>query len=360
MPIIVDAHADLAWNMLTFQRDYTRPARETRQREAGTSAPQHNGDCVLGWEDYQRGQVAIVFSTLFASPIRRAESYDTQLYKNFDEAHRAYRQHAMAYHRLADEHPDRFRIIASTSELSQHLEEWQTPREEGHPVGLVMLMEGAECIRKMDELKEWHELGVRLIGPAWAGTRFCGGTREPGPLTDDGRELLAAMSDYNFILDLSHMDEHAAMEALDRYDGVVVATHLNCLALLPGFPTNRHFTDRALRSIIERNGVIGLVPFNSFLKTGWTRQNSSRAEVTLDDYIAHIDHVCQLAGNARHAAIGTDFDGGFGLQSIPEGLDTIADLQQLAPALRARGYSEADIADIFSGNWISQLKKALP
>jgi membrane dipeptidase len=82
--------------------------------------------------------------------------------------------------------------------------------------------------------------------------------------------------------------------------------------------------------------------------------------VALDAFIAHIDHVCQLAGNADHAGIGSDFDGGFGLQSIPPELDTIADLQLVASKLIARGYSESDAAKVLGGNWLRFLRKHLP
>jgi membrane dipeptidase len=222
-------------------------------------------------------------------------------------------------------------------------------------------MEGADGILNMDELSEWHELGLRFIGLAWAGTRYSGGTHEPGPITAEGRVLLKAMADFNFTLDLSHMDEQAALDALDLYEGPLTATHVNCMALLPNFPNNRHFSDTVLRGIIEREGVIGIVPFNAFLKTGWNRkQGSRRDEVPLDVVAAHIDHICQLAGDAYHAGIGSDFDGGFGVQSVPPEIDTIADLQKLGPLLVNRGYSETDVANILGLNWLNYLQKNLP
>ncbi len=222
-------------------------------------------------------------------------------------------------------------------------------------------MEGAEGVRHPSELEEWYELGMRLIGPAWVGTRYCGGWREPGPLTEDGRELLSAMADYNFILDLSHMDEQAAIEALDLYRGPVVGTHANCLSLMPNSNSNRHFSDRIIEGIIERDGVVGVVPFNNYLKVGWNlEKGSSRDEVPLDTLASHIDHICQLAGDSLHAGIGSDFDGGFGLQNVPPEIDTIADLQKLSSLLQARGYTENDAANILGGNWIARLKRDLP
>ena len=123
-------------------------------------------------------------------------------------------------------------------------------------------------------------------------------------------------------------------EALDLYDGPMVATHVNCLALLPGFPTNRHFSDLLLRRIIERGGMIGNVPVNIIPEEQHGRASGThgRDEVTLDDYVAHMDHVCQLAGDALHSGIGSDFDGGFGVQSVPPEIDTVADLQKVVTA----------------------------
>jgi membrane dipeptidase len=140
-----------------------------------------------------------------------------------------------------------------------------------------------------------------------------------------------------------------------------MATHANCAALMKGAETNRHLPDRIIEGLIERDGVIGLIPLNSFLKVGWLRANRSRREeVSLDAFIAHIDHVCQIAGNSLHAGIGTDFDGGFGLQSIPPELDSIADLPVIATGLRARGYNEGDVENILGGNWLRFLRRNLP
>jgi membrane dipeptidase len=363
MPLIIDSHQDIAWNTLTYGRDYTRSAYETRRLEAGTVVPELNGDCTVGWPEYQRGQVATIFATLFATPARKKEAGDTVFYADFQTAHRLYRDQITFYRRLVDSHPDKFRLIASTKELDSVIEHWSkpTPEEEGHPVGMIYLMEGADGIRSPNELEEWYDLGLRIIGLAWAGTRYCGGTGEPGPLTDEGRDLLAAMMDYNFLLDLSHMDDVAAVQALDRYKGPVLATHSNCAALMKGSESNRHLPDHVIRGLIERDGVIGLIPLNSFLKVGWLRKmGSRREEVSLDAYIAHIDHICQLAGDANHAGIGSDFDGGFGYQSIPHELDTIADLQMVSSKLIERGYREAEVENVLGGNWLRFLRKHLP
>jgi len=226
-------------------------------------------------------------------------------------------------------------------------------------VGLVILMEGAEGIRSVDDLPEWVAGGVRLIGPAWAGTRFCGGTKEPGPLTRQGYQLLDAMADQGLILDLSHMDEQAARQALDHYPGRVVATHSNVKDLLPKLESNRFLSDGVIEGLIERGGVIGVAPYNLFLEENWAI-GMRRELVSIKKVVDQIDYICQLAGDARHVGIGSDFDGGFGWQSVPHEIDTIADLHELAPLLAERGYTDEDIAAIFGENWLGVLQSALP
>jgi len=362
LPLIVDAHEDLADNVLNFGRDYTRAAEETRRLEkaAHAIALDHNGETLLGWPDYQRGRVAVIFSTLFATPIRRREGdWDKQSYADFNQAHQLYRAQLDVYHKLTDEHPDQFRLVGSRTELESVLTAWSDTSALTHPVGLVPLMEGAEGVRDPSELEQWWEWGVRLIGPAWAGTRFCGGTRDPGPLTDDGRNLLAAMADIGFTLDLSHMDILSARQALDLYPGPIIASHANAAALLPGYDGNRLLTDEVIQGIITRDGIIGVVPFCRFLSMDWNKGDECSG-ITLETLAAHVDHICQLAGDALHVGLGTDFDGGFGLASVPAGIDTIADMQKLGPVLKAEGYTDEQIAGVLGGNWLRHLRNSLP
>ena len=81
--------------------------------------------------------------------------------------------------------------------------------------------------------------------------------------------------------------------------------------------------------------------------------------VSLQDVANHIDHICSLAGNARHVAVGSDLDGEFGTEQTPHDVDTIADLQKLPAILGARGYSAADIEGIMHGNWLRTLQRVL-
>lgn len=361
MRLIVDAHEDIAWNMLTFGRDPLRSVAGTRARESADGARNPQGEALLGYPDYVRGGVAVAFATLHAMPERRKlHDWETLAYRTQQDAYRLARAQADAYHRLVEDHADKFQLVDHQAALRQALETWSGDPPGAPRVGLVLLIEGADCVRQPEELHEWYAAGVRIIGPAWAGTRYSGGTREPGPLSADGRRLLDVMADLGMMLDLSHMAEEAYFQALDRFPGTVFASHSNVRGLLDGSPVpDRHLSEAMIRRLAEHDGVIGIVAYNRFLKGGWL-PGDGRAIVTIDHLIRHIDFICQLLGDARHVGLGSDFDGGFGLDQVPAGLDSIADLRFIGDALERSGYPPADVDAILSGNWLRILLQGLP
>jgi membrane dipeptidase len=227
-------------------------------------------------------------------------------------------------------------------------------------VGIVLLMEGGDPIREPKAFEEWYERGLRICGPAWTETRYTGGTsrfgRGSGPLTGLGRELLEVMQSFNAVLDVSHMSEAAFLESMDRYSGQIIASHSNPRRFRD---SDRQLTDLMIRRLVEHDGVIGAVPFNSFLVNGY-KYTDPKTDFSLSHYIGVIDHICQIAGSARHVGIGSDYDGGFGAAQIPAELDTIADLQLVGTALAQRGYSPEDIHAIFCGNFLRVLRATLP
>lgn len=355
--IVLDAHLDLAWNMRDLDRDFRLSAYAKRKAEAGTPIPDKEGICMVGLPEALLGRVAIIFATLFANPQGSAYSLPSRhMYSTPAEAHQIGMNQLDYYHQLADEHPQ-IALIRDQDELEGVLATWQpdVPFEQ-HKVGLVVLMEGADPIREPQAFEEWYARGVRIVGLAWSQTRYSGGTAAPGGLTKAGRELLDVMASFRAVLDVSHMAEKAFFEALDSYDGQIISSHSN-----PRYfrDSDRHLSDAMIRRLVERGGVIGVVPYNNFL---WQPEQrpTRKADAPLSRVADVIDHICQLAGSARHVGIGTDFDGGFGANDTPEGLETVADLLSIAPLLAARGYSEADIAAILSGNFLGVLRAALP
>jgi len=168
---------------------------------------------------------------------------------------------------------------------------------------------------------------------------------------------LKEMESLDMILDVTHLTDEAFKQAMDLYRGPVWASHHNCRALVH---YQRQLTDEQIKILIERNAVIGGVLDAWMLKNDWIRGKSDpkEEEVNLERLIDHYDHICQLAGNSDHIAIGSDLDGMYGTEQSPYDMDTIADLQKLKDLLKARRYSTADTAKIFHGNWLRFLNNA--
>ena len=356
MTLIVDAHEDIAWNVLCYGRDYTQPARATRDREAADTTADA-GLAMLGLPEWLAGNVAVIVATVFVEPARSPfASKLSRIYRTADEAFAVAMRQIDIYRRLADRHAQ-FRLVFTRGDLEAVLATWSPSAQAAdRQIGLVLSIENGDSIRTPGEVERWHAEGVRLVGPAWMASRYCGGTGEPGPLTDDGVRLLRRMADLNLALDTSHMAEQAFFQAIDRYPGPVIASHSNPRRYVD---TDRHLSDDMIRALIERDGVIGSVPFNAFLTPGWVKGDRKDA-ADLSAVVRAIDYVCQRAGDALHAGIGSDFDGGFGAASAPEGFDTVADLQKIGDGLRQAGYSPADVEAVMGGNWLRILRQCLP
>jgi len=358
--LIIDGHEDIAYNALEWKRDIRLSVHEVRKREGHTSSGEGAGGIAMsGLPELRRGGFGVVFGTIFVEPAfifpDGVPAGLTQVYTTPEEAYRIGQQQLTYYHELAKE--PGISLILTQEQFQSFLTSWEASSADDpqRPFGIIPLMEGADPIRTPDEVEEWFQRGVRILGLAWRGTRYSGGTGMPGPLTDAGKALLKEMQRVGMILDISHLAEESFWQALDLFSGPILASHSNCRVFTP---TDRQISDEMIRALIERDAVIGILPGNMFLRGGWSRAN--RFPIHLDEVVRHIDHVCQLAGDTRHVAIGTDIDGGFGRDETPEELDTVADIIKIADALRAAGYKEEDIANVMHGNWQRLLTRSLP
>lgn len=356
--IILDAHLDIAFNHVAFGRDFKAPSWLTYRREytLPPNTRHERGIAVVGMPDMLLGRVGVAFVTLWVAPIGQTLLTSSVSYETPYQAYQQALKQLDYYHRLADE-DDRIRLIRTQSELEAVLDSWQPQRDFAeHKLGLVILMEGADPVLEPKQIEEWVERGVRIVGLAWRATRYSAGTGEPGRLTKLGRELLEVMASFKLILDLSHMAELAYYEALDSYDGVLLASHSNPRRFVN---TDRHLSDDMIRRLAERDGVVGLVPYNAFIKMGWRRWRDPKTAVNLNHFLDMIDHVCQVTGSAQHVGIGTDWDSCFGWESIPAPLDSHLDLWRLRHALSER-YDQEDVHNILCGNFLRLLRRGLP
>lgn len=349
--VIIDAHLDLAWNALGWNRDLNQPVSEIRLSEAGMEGKARGANTVA-FPEMRQARIGIALATVLVHC--NPDGHYPFLDYRTQEIASAVGQGQVAYYRLL-ERRGICRIIRDWPSLHHTFSEWESERQTV-PFGFILSMEGADPIVSPDHVRDWYEAGLRVVGLAHYGLNaYAHGTGCEGRLTDKGRELLGVMRDLNMILDLTHLADESFWEAIESFRGPVLASHNACRSITPG---DRQLDDRQIRAIVERGGVIGS-PFDAWMMVpGWSADSAEGREVTLESAIDHLDHICQLAGTAQHVAIGSDLDGGFGTEQTPEDLDTIADLNKLAPLLQKRGYSKKDIEGIFYGNWLHFFQNA--
>jgi membrane dipeptidase len=357
MHLICDAHLDLAWNAIDWNRDLRLPVEEIRRLEREQCmAGKGRGAGTVSFSELRRGKVAVFIATLLARLLRPSAMPAVQRYSSMPAAYAA-AHGQLAYYR-ALEREGVLRWIRDWPTLEAHVREWKGDENSREPLGFILSMEGADPVLKPQQVQEWYDAGLRIIGPAHYGpSPYARGHNMEGGLFEQGPALLHEMERVGMILDVTHLSDECFYQALDSYGGPVLASHHNCRALVND---PRQLTDDQIKRLIDRGAVIGAALDAWMMVPGWVRGETTpeQAGVKLEHVVDHIDRVCQLAGNHRHAAIGTDLDGGFGREQSPMDLDTIADLQRLPGLLRKRGFEEAAIEGIMHGNWVRFFKEA--
>jgi membrane dipeptidase len=367
--LICDWHLDLAWNALEWNRDLTLPVEEIRRREeAAGRRGKGRGTNTVSLPAMREANIAVASATLLARHDRElppsAPMSPESPKSGFESAEASYATALgqLAYYRVL-ERRGLVRILTTWPAVEAHVRQWEAYLVGGKradsvpPLGFVISMEGADPILAPGDLREWWDAGLRIVGLSHYGNgRYSHGTGTPGPLNEQGPALLRGMEQLGMILDVTHLADEAMDQVFDRFGGVVLASHHNCRALVD---RQRQLRDRDIQQIVARDGVIGTALDNWMLDIDCGQgAGKIRRVATLEDVANHIDHVCQLAGSARNAAIGSDLDGGFGTEQSPADLDTIEDLTRIAAILERRGYTAADVARIMHRNWLDLLRRA--
>ena len=355
-PLIVDCHLDLAWNALGYKRDLTLPLAELNHAEQGLTDHAGRGLATTTLPEMRAGDVGVCLATLIA----RTPVGDTAIHGNLLDyptpaAAAAVATGQLAWYRTLAEAGEVV-LLASADEVRAHAERWRGGGEQR--VGIVLAMEGSDPIISPGHVQRWYDAGLRVASLVHYGLgRYAGGTGTDDGVTPAGRELLAAFERVGVILDVTHLSDRAYFQALDHFAGPLLASHQNCRTLVPG---GRQFSDEQVRLVLERGGIVAVACDAWMLHPGWVRGETSPDLVPMTTLADHIDHICQLAGNARQVAVGSDLDGGFGSNQTPRELTSIADLQRLAPILADRGYTAEQTADVLAGNALRFLTTHLP
>jgi membrane dipeptidase len=353
--LIFDAHLDLAMNAMEWNRDLRWTVDEIRRSEEGMTDKPDRAKGTVSLPAMRNGHVGVCVATQIGRYVKRGNNRPG--WRSPEQAW-AQTRGQLAWYRAMEASGEMLQIRTS-DELEAHLNDWKNP-EVNTPVGYILSLEGADSIISLSYLEQAYNYGLRAIGPAHYGPgTYAQGTDSEGGIGSKGRELIKEIERLGMILDVTHLCDESFRETLDLFRGPVWASHNNCRAFVPH---NRQLSDEQIKELIGRNSVIGVALDAWMMVQGWVRGKSDPESmgVTIKQVIRNIDHICQLAGNSLHAGIGSDLDGAFGKEQCPSDLETIADLQKVPGMLAEIGYSESDIENIMSANWIKFLKKNLP
>ena len=354
MHLMIDGHLDLSMNALEWNRDLRLPVMDLRRREEGLKDKPDRGGNTVSLPALRAGNVGLVVATQIARQVRERSIFPGWYSQ---EQAWAQTQGQLAWYRAMEEAGELRQIVDLTS-LEAHLECWERDAGADKAIGYLLSLEGADSLLHLGKLEQAHGYGLRAIGPAHYGPGvYANGTESSGSLEAKGLELIREMDRLGFILDVTHLTDEAFWQVMDLYQGPVWASHSNCRAIAPH---QRQLSDEQIRALVERGAVIGVALDAWMLVPNWIRWVSSphARQVTLQTVADHMDHICQITGNAGHVGIGSDLDGGFGIEQSPTDLDTIADLQRLPGILGGRGYDDGEIEGICRGNWLRFLRAA--
>ena len=201
----------------------------------------------------------------------------------------------------------------------------------------ILSIEGAELIGCDPGLVETAaEWGVRFLNPVWNWPNVLSGTncrdtdRGLSPL---GADFLRQLEACHICPDVSHISDPGFWDVVRLARGPVVATHSNSRALCPH---RRNLTDDMFRAIRDSGGFVGLNAYLPFVGGGGT----------MEDLAGHLEHFLSLDGE-KTLGLGGDWDG---CDAFPQGITGIESLLGFRDFLRARGWPEELLKDIFSRN----------
>jgi membrane dipeptidase len=277
---------------------------------------------------------------------------------------------------IVAEHPDKFSLVASTSDAMTTIASGK--------VGLALGMEnGAPIAGDLTLLRHFHDRGIRYITLTHSKSNHISDSsydeeRQWAGLSDFGEILVLAMNGIGMMVDVSHVSDDAFYDVIRISQAPVIASHSSARHFVPGF--ERNMDDDMLRALASNGGVMQLNIGSTFISAASRQSSDDRTAIvkafvaennidptsdearaaamkiykenpltfaTMTDVLDHVDHVVKIAG-IDHIGIGSDFDG-VG-DSLPIGFKDVSDYPNFIDGLIQRGYSQADIEKILGAN----------
>lgn len=280
---------------------------------------------------------------------------------------------------IAQRAPDKFAVAYSTADVYSQFEQGK--------ISLPMGMEnGSPIANSFENLAMFHERGIRYVTLSHSLSNHISDSsydlrRQWKGLSEFGKKLIPEMNRIGMMIDISHVSDAAFYQALELTQTPVIASHSSLRKFTPGF--ERNMDDEMIKALAKNGGVIQINFGSSFvsaapqewqnkLKAKLEKENAKWGEekaeriaklykennpypfASLDTVLDHIDHVKNLVG-VDYIGIGSDYDG-VG-DSLPRDLKDVSYFPQLVQGLMNRGYSDADIKKILSGNFMRVWKQ---
>lgn len=314
----VDGHVDLAYIALGG-RDILQKC--TARQDECISIP-----------DLNKGHVKTIAGTIYTSPEDHILGYKK------DDSNDAFLQGKKQLDLYLDLHKQGHIQLLHAKQLVNN----------SSSLEVLLLMEGADPIRNIDDVSWWYNLGLRIVGLTWStGTRYAGGNDCTHGLTDEGKALVQTLDAHDMLHDASHLSVQSFEDLVSCTDRVIIASHSNSRNVLQS-DSQRNLLDEQAKEIFKRGGVIGLNLCTMFLSKTFSDTSQT---ATIDDCVEHIFHLCDLAGNRNQIALGSDFDGGFTPKHLPIGLKHPSQLPYLLDRLQEQGFDENELHSFAHGAW---------
>src|SRR5436309_1482937 len=286
--LIFDVHLDLSMNALEWNRDFTRPISEIRQREKGLTDKKDRGNGTVSLPEMRRGGIGLCEATQIGRYVKPGNPLPGW---HSPEQAWAQTQGQLAWYRAMEE-AGQIVQIKDAAGLEKHLQFWRNHPPANEPIGYILSLEGADSIVTLKHLERSFAQGLRALGPAHYGPgTYAQGTDATGGLGQRGRELLKEMERLGIIFDVTHLCDESFWEALEHFHGRLWASHSNCRALVPH---NRQFSDQQIKALLERGAVIGAALDAWMMPPGWIKGKTTPEDVgmKLERIVDHIDRVC--------------------------------------------------------------------
>ncbi len=198
-------------------------------------------------------------------------------------------------------------------------------------------LENADLIKNVSDVEKIYDMGIRFVSLTWNNeNQLAGGCESRENLTVLGRRVIEAMCDKGIIVDVSHLNEASFWDVLRVNKWPLIASHSSSRSV---YNHPRNLTDEQFNAICSRGGVVGVNFYPKFL--------NGRNTAYIKNILKHIDHFLNLGGE-NHIGLGSDFDG---IDSVPEDLAGVWDLNALTDAMREHGYSDSLIEKICYKNF---------